>query len=79
MKAHQVRREGHYSLVEVSYSYSVNGEYYSGFLQRAALTRKKAQQFADQFPNGMMLVVRFNPAHPELSVARLDDQPGLTA
>lgn len=79
VSSHRVRREGHYYLAEVTYSYSVNGEYYSGFLERMAFTRKTAERTADKFPAGMMVVVRVNPARPEISVTRLDDQPGFTA
>ncbi len=77
VSSHRVRKEGHHYLAEVTYSYSVNGDYYSGFLEQTTLTRKKADRLAQKFPAGMMVVVRIDPARPERSVTRLDDQPGI--
>jgi len=73
----QVRPEGYHYAVEIYYSYSVNGEYYSGVLRHTARTRKRAEEFSRKFPPGAFLRVRFNPSRPDVSHANLHDQPFL--
>ncbi len=55
----------------LAYSYSVAGEYYSGFLTEQFAREKDVDDFAHRFPSGLRLFVRYNPSKPEKSVIRL--------
>src|SRR5438874_2296552 len=57
---------------EVSYSYSVAGEYYSGHIERSFVREASAQKFVDNL-KGKAVFVRCNQSSPEMSVLR--DQP----
>ena len=56
-------------------SYSVNGEYYSGYLERTFVWESSADKFVDGIKK-QMVFVRYKPACPEQSVLLRDDQPG---
>ena len=59
----------------IDYSYSVNGEYYSGYLERLFLRERSADRFVSTM-KGQMVFVRSNPNHPERSALLKQDQPG---
>jgi hypothetical protein len=59
---------------EVGYSYSAGGEYYSGHFQRTFFRRSSANQFIES-EKGKDVVVRYNPASPNICVMRMKDQP----
>jgi hypothetical protein len=61
---------------EVSYSYSVAGEYYSGHIERSFFREASAQRFVDNL-KGKAVFVRYNQSSPEMSVLRKSDQPVL--
>ena len=61
---------------EVSYSYSVSGEYYSGHIERSFFRESSAQKFVQNF-RGKGVFVRYNQSSPEISVLRKSDQPVL--
>jgi hypothetical protein len=61
---------------EVSYSYCVAGEYYSGHIERAFFRESSAQKFVDNL-RGKGVFVRYDQSSPEISVLRKSDQPVL--
>jgi hypothetical protein len=62
-------------IARIDYSYSVNGEYYSGYLERLFLLESSADKFVAAM-KGQMVFVRSNPNRPELSALLQQDQPG---
>lgn len=61
---------------EVSYSYSISGEYYSGHIARSFFRESSAQTFVENL-KGKGVFVRYNQSSPEISVLRKSDQPVL--
>jgi len=61
-------------MAELTYSYSVDGEYYSGVLQIEALTRHSAEHLFDGW-KGRTVVVRYSPSEPKISTLLKSDQP----
>ena len=59
----------------LSYTYVVNGEYYSGFHRIRARSERRADEKIAGW-KGRMVVVRYSPDRHELSVLRRSDQPG---
>lgn len=59
---------------EVSYSYSVAGEYYSGHVERSFFREKSAQKFVDNL-KGKGVFLRYKQSSPDISVLRNSDQP----
>lgn len=53
---------------EVRYSYSVDGEYYSGLFFRIPSTEKRGEKILLQFPKGSRVFVHVKPSDPEISV-----------
>jgi hypothetical protein len=68
-------RYGRYYIARIDYSYSVNGEYYSGDLQRLFFRESSADRFVGT-AKGQMVFVRSNPNHPDRSALLKQDQPG---
>ncbi len=62
-------------IARIDYSYSVNGEYYSGYLERLFLLGSSADRFVAAM-KGQMVFVRSNPNRPERSALLKQDQPG---
>ncbi len=60
---------------EFSYTYTVNGEYFSGIHQIRVLTQKRAEALTLGW-KGRMVVVRYSPSKHEASVLLKSDQPG---
>ena len=56
--------------VEVIYSYSVQGEWYSGKHTEPFMFKHSAEQYAAAFPAGREILVRVSLADPELTVLR---------
>jgi len=61
-------------LATVRYSYSVQGQYYSGQLKREYMLFGRGEKWLANFPNGTSLVVRYNPAKPADSVLFENEQ-----
>jgi hypothetical protein len=59
----------------IDYSYSVNGEYYSGHLERLFFLESSADKFVAAMKS-QMVFVRSHPTHPERSAMLKQDQPG---
>lgn len=59
----------------MSYSYAVNGEYYSGFHSIRTKKEQRADELAREW-KGRSVVVRFSPTNPGVSVLLSDDQIG---
>ena len=62
-------------IAEFIYSYTVNGEYFSGFHPVRVWTRKRADDLSLGW-KGRMLVVRYSPSSHESSALLKSDQPG---
>ena len=58
----------------IDYSYSVNGEYYSGYLERTFVWEGSANKFVDGMKK-QMVFVRYKQERPERSTLLKDDQP----
>lgn len=59
-------------LAELTYSYRVDGELYTGTLQEPFLVGS-ARSFLEQYPSGSELIVRVKPGSPESSFVREKD------
>ncbi|MGA9544797.1 MAG: DUF3592 domain-containing protein [Candidatus Sulfotelmatobacter sp.] len=68
-------RYGSYYVARIDYSYSVNGEYFSGYLERVFIWESSADKFVVAM-KGQSVFVRSNPDHPERSALLKEDQPG---
>ena len=68
-------RYKNYYAARIDYSYSVNGEYYSGYLERLFLRASSADKFVAAMKS-QMVFVRSNPNRPERSALLKQDQPG---
>lgn len=62
-------------IARIDYSYSVNGEYYSGYMERLFFLESSADKFVAAM-KGQMVFVRSNPNRPERSAMLKQDQPG---
>lgn len=58
----------------IDYSYSVNGEYYSGYLERVFIWEGSANRFVEGMKN-QMVFVRYQLERPERSALLKQDQP----
>lgn len=67
---------GYYA--ELSYSYQVNGDFFSGFFQKTFRMRRFAEEFVSM-TEGQQLFVRYHPEKPEVSVIRDQDNAALLA
>lgn len=61
-------------LAEIVYSYSHNGQYFSGTHEKQFLSYFEANRYATGFAKGTVIVVRVKPGHPKTSIVRDDDQ-----
>ncbi len=57
----------------MAYSYSVAGEFYSGYLTQEFARERDVDDFVHRFPSGRRLFVRYNPTKPEKSLLRLQE------
>jgi hypothetical protein len=62
-------------LGEFTYTYVANGEYYSGFHRIRAGSERRAEERISGW-GGRMVMVRYSPTKPEISVLLKSDQPG---
>jgi hypothetical protein len=62
-----------YYIAQMSYSYAVEGDYYSGFYEKAFLRQESAQKFTDEL-KGKPAFVRHKPNSPATSVILREDQ-----
>ncbi len=62
-------------VAEITYSYVVNGEYYSGVHFIGARTERRAEETVAGW-KGRMLMVRYHPQKHSTSVLLRSDQPG---
>ena len=58
---------------EVIYSYSVNGEYYSGVFFRVTRSGRKGEEILAHFPKETRVLVHYDPRSPEVSVLDLNE------
>jgi hypothetical protein len=64
-----------YYIARIDYSYSVGGEYFSGYMEKLFLRESSADRFVAT-AKGQMVFVRANPLKPQRSALLLRDQPG---
>ena len=57
--------------VEVRYSYSVEGDYYSGLFFRFVLSESEGDQVIERLPRLSQLLVHYKPTAPDTSVLDL--------
>ena len=62
-------------VANLTYSYTVNGEYYSGYYRMRARTERRAAERIAGWKD-RMVVVRYSPDKPDVSVLLKSDQPG---
>jgi hypothetical protein len=62
------------AMVEVVYSYRVEGELYTGLHEEPFLSADSLKNYTARFSNGRTFVVRFKPGKPDHSVIRQQDQ-----
>jgi hypothetical protein len=58
---------------ELTYSYTVFGEYYSGTYCRGFRRKKRAVAFLERLPRETPIPVRYKAEHPEISTLLLSD------
>jgi hypothetical protein len=58
---------------ELTYSYTVFGEYYSGIYRRGFRRKKRAEAFLERFPRESPIPVRYKSQRPEISTLLLSD------
>lgn len=71
---HEVRFLSYY-VARIDYSYSVNNEYHSGYLEKTFLSERSADRFVAGM-KGRTVLVRSHPQHPDRSALLTQDQPG---
>ena len=64
-----------YYVARLDYSYSVNNEYFSGYLEKVFIRESSADQFLAKM-KGQVVIVRSNPRRPERSALLTEDQLG---
>jgi hypothetical protein len=62
-------------VANLTYSYIVDGEYYSGYYRMRARSERRAEEKIAGWKD-RMVVVRYSPNHHDLSVLLKADQPG---
>jgi hypothetical protein len=62
-------------VANLTYTYAVNGEYYSGFHRIYARTERRAEEKVAGWKD-RMVVVRYSPDKSDVSVLLRSDQPG---
>src|SRR5450755_3241312 len=60
-------------LIEASFHFTLNGEYYGGYLRSVAMGRKEAEKLAVGSPS---INVRYNPANPDETAVLSEDNSG---
>src|ERR1700749_3519996 len=60
--------------IEGGFSFTLNGEYYGGYVRSAAMGRHDAEKLAVGEPT---VVVRYNPANPDQTVVLAEDNGAL--
>lgn len=61
---------------DLSYSYKVGTEFYSGHFRLGARNEEQADQQVLTW-KGQSLTIRYSPKKPEISVVRMEDQSSL--
>jgi hypothetical protein len=65
--------------IELTYSYTAFGEYYSGKCFHGFRRKKTAEAFLERFPQDTPIPVRDKAEHPEISTLLLSDMSLLLA
>ena len=62
----------HTDVIEASFHFTLNGEYFGGYVRSVAMGRKEAERLAVGSPS---LVARYDPANPDQTVVLAEDNP----
>lgn len=73
---HRTRQHVRYYVVQVAYSYAVDGEYYSGFYDKTFWRERSADNFAADV-RGKPAFIRHKPNSPQTSALLTEDQQTL--
>ena len=63
--------------VKIGYSYSVNGEYYAGYLEQAFYSDASADRLTAALKEGQEVTIRYKANKPDKSLLLEEDQPHL--
>jgi hypothetical protein len=63
--------------VRIGYSYSVNGEYYAGYLEKVFYSDAPVDRLTSALKEGQEVTIRYKPNKPGKSLLLEDDQPNL--
>ena len=76
-----VQQRGRHKVLvgEVAYSYSVNGEYYAGFLTKDGGSEAKLEAWTSRFTVGQSVLIRYHPKRAEVSFLNERDQIAMMA
>lgn len=59
--------------IEAAFSFTLNGEYYGGYVRSSLMSRKQAERLVVGSPE---INVRYNPANPDQTVVLAEDNAG---
>jgi len=59
---------------EVTYTYTHEGEYFSGMHREPCILRSSSEEYAARFREGSDIILRIKPEEPDLSIVRQRDQ-----
>jgi hypothetical protein len=60
--------------IEAAFHFTLNGEYYGGYLRSVAMGRREAERLAAGNPR---ILVRYDPANPDRNVVLAEDNAAL--
>jgi hypothetical protein len=66
-------------IAEIVYSYTLQGQKYSGRLRRSFMLHGRAHKWIGGYANGRVLSIRYDPANAKDSVLFEDEQAGAQA
>jgi hypothetical protein len=59
--------------IEAAFSFTLNGEYYGGYVRSGLMSRKQAEKLAVGSPE---IIARYNPTNPDQTVVLAEDNAG---
>ena len=59
--------------IEAAFSFTLNGEYYGGYVRSGLMSRKQAEKLAVGSPE---IIARYNPTNPDQTVVLAEDNVG---
>jgi hypothetical protein len=62
------------AVAEVTYTYTQQGEYFTGMHREPCILNGSAEEYVARFPAGGDVIIRVKPGEPDVSVVCDDDQ-----